>query len=116
MKTQRILAMIFLLLAASATFSQTSAATNAAANRSWPSFWRQITAAINKKDRAALKKMMANNFSDESGGLNGTELLKYIDENARKRSLRDLQKSFTKGTKVNKNWLSKGNSTKLTKH
>ena len=84
MKTQRILAMIFLLLAASATFSQTSAAINAAANRSWPSFWRQITAAINKKDRAALKKMMANNFSDESGGLNGAEWLKYIDENERK--------------------------------
>ena len=115
MKTQRILAMVFLMLAASATFSQTSAATNAGANRSWQSFWRQISAAVNTKDRAALRKLMANNFSDESGGLNGTEWLVLIVENERKGSWRDLQKSFAKGTKVNNNWPSKGIPTRVTK-
>ena len=64
MKTQRILAMVFLLLAASATLAQPSRATNEAANRSWQSFWRQITTAINKKDRVALRRMMANNFAE----------------------------------------------------
>ena len=115
MKPQRILAMVFLLLAASATFSQTSRATNAAADQSWQSFWRQITTAVNKKDRVALRKLMANNFSDESGGLNGSEWLKLIDENKQRGSWRDLQKSFAKGTIVNKNWPSKGIPTRVTK-
>jgi len=115
MKTQRIVAMFFLLLSATATFSQTSRATNADANRSWQSFWIQITAAINKKDPVALKKLMASNFSDESGGLNGREWLKLIKENERKGSWRDLQKSFAKGTKVNTNWPSKGIPTRVTK-
>jgi hypothetical protein len=115
MKTRRILAMVFLLLAASAIFSQTSGTTNAVANQSWQSFWRQITAAINKKDRLALRKLMASNFSDESGGLNGSEWLKLINENERKGSWRDLQKSFAKGTVVNKNWPSKGILTRVTK-
>ena len=115
MKTQRILAVVFLLFAASASFSQTSRTTNTEANQSWQSFWRQITAAINKKDPVALKKLMASNFSDESGGLNGSEWLKLIEDNARKGSWRDLQKSFAKGTKVNTNWPSKGIPTRVTK-
>ncbi len=56
MKTPRMLAIVFLMLAASAAFGQTSRATNADANRSWLSFWREITAAINKKDHVALRK------------------------------------------------------------
>ena len=81
MKTQRILTIVFMLLAASATFSQTSRATNADANRSWQSFWLQLTAAVNKKDRVALKKMMPTNFDDGGGGLTGNEWLKFMDEN-----------------------------------
>ena len=115
MKTNRILAMVLLLLAASATFAQTSRATNAAANRSWQSFWRQITTAINKKDRVALRKMMPNNFDDGGGGLTPSEWLKYIDENERNGSWRDLQKSFAQGTVVNKNWPAKGIPTRVTK-
>jgi hypothetical protein len=38
--------------------------------------------------------MMAENFADDSGGLNATEWLRFIDENERKGSWRDLQKSF----------------------
>ena len=115
MKTQRILAMVFLLLAVSATLAQPSRATNAAANRSWQSFWSQVTTAINKKDRVALRRMMANNFADDSGGLNGKEWLKFIDENERKGSWRDLQKSFARGTKVSKEWSAKGIPTRVTK-
>ena len=58
MKTYRILTIVFLLLAASAAFGQPSRAKNTDANQSWPIFWRQITAAINRKDHVALRKMM----------------------------------------------------------
>jgi hypothetical protein len=115
MKTQRILAIVFLLLAASATFAQTSRATNDVANRSWQSFWRQVTAAVNKKDHVALRKMMPKNFDDGGGGLTASEWLKFIDENERKGSWRDLQKSFAKGTATNRNWPSKGIPTRVTK-
>jgi hypothetical protein len=115
MKTQHILAMVFLLLAASATFAQPSRAMSAAANQSWPSFWRQITTAINKKDHVALRKMMANNFTDVSGGLNAKEWLKLIDENERNGSWKDLQKSFAQGTKTSKEWSAKGIPTRVTK-
>jgi hypothetical protein len=114
MKIHRIFATVLLLLAASSTFAQTSA-TNAAANRGWQSFWRQVTAAINKKDRVALRKMMPSNFDDGGGGLTGSEWLKYIDENERNGSWRDLQKSFAKGTVVNRNWPAKGTPTRVTK-
>jgi len=115
MKTQRMLAMAFLLVAASATFGQTSHAANAEANRRWPSFWRQITAAINNKDRVALLKMMPDNFDDGGGGLTASEWLKFIDENKRNGSWRDIQKSFARGTIVNKNWPSKGTPTRVTR-
>ncbi len=115
MKIQRILAMAFLMLAASATFSQTSRATNAEANRSWQSFWRQITVAVNNKDREALRKLMSSNFSDVSGGLNRDEWLRLIVQNERNGSWKDLQKSFAKGTVVNRNWPSKGIPTRVTR-
>ena len=115
MKTQRMLAMVFLLLAASAAFGQTSRARNAEANRSWPSFWRQITEAINKKDSVALRKMMPNNFNDGGGGGTADEWLKFIDENKRGGSWRDLQRSFAKGTMVNRIWPSKGVPTRVTR-
>jgi hypothetical protein len=115
MKTHRIVAMVLLLLAASATFAQTSRATNADANRSWQSFWRQITVAINKKDHVALRKMMPNNFADGGGGLTPGEWLRFIDQNERKGSWRDIQKSFAQGTVINRNWRSKGIPTRVTK-
>jgi hypothetical protein len=115
MKTYLIIAMFFLLLAAPGTFSQTSRATNTDANRSWQSFWRQVTAAINKKDRVALRKMMPNDFFDGGGGSTPSEWLQFIDQNERKGSWRDLQKSFAKGTVINKNWSSKGIPTRVTR-
>ncbi len=115
MKTQRILAIAFLLFAASVTFCQPSRTANAEANRSWPSFWRQITVAVNNKDREPLRKMMSPNFADDSGGLNRDEWLRLIVQNERNGSWRDLQKSFAKGTVVNRNWPSKGIPTRVTR-
>ena len=59
--------------------------------------------------------MMPENFSDDSGGLNGKEWLQYIDENSRKGSWRDLQRSVARGTRINKEWSSKGVPTKVTR-
>jgi len=102
-----------LVLAAGAASAQNK--TDSAANRAWASFYRQFTAAVNKKDRVALKTMMAANFADDSGGLNANEWLRFIDENERKGSWRDLQKSFARGTIVNKEWPSKGVPTRITR-
>ncbi len=115
MKTAWILSLVLLLLAPYATFAQTSLATNKAANRSWPSFWRQLSAAINKKDRAALRKMMPDDFFDGGGGSTPSEWLQFIDQNERKGSWKDLQKSIARGTVVNKNWPSKGIPTRVTR-
>jgi hypothetical protein len=105
-----------LLLSVCVASAQTSSKkTEAAANGAWASFWRQFTAAVNKKDRVAVRKMMAANFADDSGGLNATEWLRFIDENERKGSWRDLQKSFARGTVVNKEWPSKGVPTRITR-
>ncbi|MGH9930787.1 MAG: hypothetical protein ACREA9_16375 [Pyrinomonadaceae bacterium] len=115
MKATRILSIIVLLLAASATLAQTSRATTAAASRSWPSFWQQFSAAINKKDHSALISMMPDDFYDGGGGLTPTEWLQYIDENERDGSWRDLRRSFARGTIVNRKWSSKGIPTRVTK-
>lgn len=105
-----------LVLAVCAASAQTSSnKTESAANRAWRSFWRQFTAAVNKKDRVAVRKMMPDDFADDSGGLNATEWLKFIDENERKSSWRDLQRSFARGTVVNKGWPSKGVPTRITR-
>ena len=105
-----------LLLFVCAAPAQTpSSKTESAATRAWASFWSQFTAAVNKKDRVALRKMMPDNFADDSGGLNATEWLKFIDENERKGSWRDLQRSFARGTVVNKEWKNKGVPTRITK-
>lgn len=112
-KSSYLLIMLALVLAAGAVSAQNK--TDSAANRAWASFYRQFTAAVNKKDRVALKKMMADNFADDSGGLNASEWLRFIDENERKGSWRDLQKSFARGTIVNKEWPSKGVPTRITR-
>jgi hypothetical protein len=115
-KNRYLLMIPALVLAVCAASAQTSSKkTEVAANGAWASFWRQFTAAVNKKDRVAVRKMMADNFADESGGLNATEWLRFIDENERKGSWRDLQKSFARGTVVNKEWPSKGVPTRITR-
>jgi hypothetical protein len=112
-KSIYLLIMLALVFAAGAVAAQKK--TDSSADRAWAGFWRQFTAAVNKKDRVALKTMMATNFADDSGGLNATEWLRFIDENERKGSWRDLQKSFARGTIVNKEWPSKGVPTRITR-
>lgn len=116
MKSRSLLIIPALVLSVCAASAQTSSNKTASnANRAWASFWRQFTAAINKKDRAALKKMMAPNFADDSGGLRATEWLRFMDENERQGSWRDFQRSLARGTMVNKEWPSKGVPTRITK-
>lgn len=64
MKKSQILLLLFFLLIPSLSFAQTSRSANAAANKSWPKFWREFRAAVNKRDRAALKRMMSARFNE----------------------------------------------------
>ena len=114
-KTSRLLAALLLFSVAVATFSQTSAARIATAERSWPGFWRQFTTAINKKDHAALLSVMPSDFFDGGGGSTAKEWLKFIDENERNGSWRDLRKSMARGTKIHRAWSAKGVPTKVTR-
>ncbi len=69
--------LIMLLIPAQASAHKTKPD---AANRAWGTFWRQFKVALNKKDRAALKRMMATPF--ESGGADDTpaKWLKFMDK------------------------------------
>jgi len=116
MRTKLTLAMVVLvLLVSSATFAQTSRAMPAIANRSWPSFWQQFVAAVDKKDRVALLKVMPPDFFDGGGGSTASEWLQFIDENDRNGSWRDLKRSFARGTVFNRKWSDKGIPTRVTR-
>ncbi len=114
-KTSYFLATLVLLCIPYATLPQSSSTRMAVADRSWPTFWRQFTAAINKKDHAALLKVMPTDFSDGGGGLSAKEWLKFIDENERSGSWRDLRKSVARGARTHKDWSKKGVPTKVTR-
>ena len=103
------------LFIASTAFSETPASEIAVAERSWPTFWRQFTSAIDKRDHAALLRMMPSDFFDGGGGLTPRKWLQYIDENERNGSWRDLQRSVAGGARVNRDWSSKGVPTKVTR-
>jgi len=109
------LSLWLLLLIPCLTLSQTSRSKNATANRSWQSFYSTFRAAVNKRDRVAMLRMMPGDFFDGGGGLTPSEWLQFIDKNAKNGSWRDLQKSFAQGTVVNKNWSSEGTPTRVTK-
>jgi hypothetical protein len=115
MAKPRILFLLLFLLVPYLTFSQTARSNNAAANASWQGFYSAFRAAVNKRDRAAMLRTMPDDFFDGGGGLTASEWLKFIDENAKNGSWRDLQKSFAQGTVVNKNWSSEGIPTRVTK-
>jgi hypothetical protein len=114
-RKSHLLAAPLMLFVALAAFSQTPADRIATAERTWASFWRQFTLAINKKDHAALLRMMPSDFFDGGGGLTPKEWLKFIDENERNGSWRDLRKSMAGGAKINRTWSAKGVPTKLTR-
>lgn len=114
-RKSQLLAALLILFASLAAFSQSPAARTATAEKTWPSFWRQFTLAINKKDHAALLRMMPSNFSDGGGGLTPREWVKFIDENEPNGSWRDLQKSMAGGAKSNRIGSAKGVPTKVTR-
>jgi len=109
-----LLALVILFVVLSG-FSQTPAAPTATAESAWPGFWRQFTLAINKKDHAALLRMMPSDFFDGGGGLSPKEWLKFIDGNEAKGSWRDLQNSMAGGAKFDRAWNAKGIPTKVTR-
>ncbi len=83
MKKARIISLMLLLLIPSLAFAQTSGSKNvAAANRSWPSFIAVFRAAVNKRDRVALRKMIAIPFHTQvDGELNSPdEVFKWLDQ------------------------------------
>src|SRR4029450_12032174 len=97
-----------MLFVALTDFSETPAARIATAEKTWASFWRQFTLAINKKDHAALLRMMPSDFFDSGGGLTPNEWLKFIDENEPNGSWQDLRRSMAGGAKINRAWRAKG--------
>lgn len=115
MTKPRILLLLVLLLVPSLTFAQKSRSSWAAANASWPSFYSAFRAAVNKRDSAAMLRMMPDDFFDGGGGATASEWLRFIEENAKNGSWRDLQNSFARGTVINRDWSSKGIPTRVTK-
>lgn len=61
-KTQILLLLLFLVISPLAV-AQTRNSGNAAANRSWPKFWAEFRAAINRRNKVALKRMMVSPFA-----------------------------------------------------
>jgi hypothetical protein len=114
-RTFHFLVMLVLLFIASTAFSETPAARIAVAERSWPTFWRQFTPAIEKMDHAALLRMRPSDFSDGGGGQTPRKWLQFIDDNERNGSWRDLQRSVAGGARINRDWSSKGVPTKVTR-
>ncbi len=90
MKKLRILILAFCLLIPVSAFAQTSTA-----NRNWNSFWTSFSAAVNKRNRAALKNLMASerDFFSGGGGETRNQWLASV-------SWVELQKSVRRGTKV----------------
>ena len=115
MTKTRILFLLFFLLVPSLTFAQKPRSNWAAANASWQKFYTAFRIAVNKRDRAAMLRMMPDDFFDGGGGSTASEWLQYIEENAKNGSWRDLQKSFAQGTVINRNWRNKGIPTRVTK-
>ena len=111
----RVLLILVLLLFPCLTFAQQSRSNWAAANASWQSFYSVFRAAVNKRDREGMLRMMPDDFFDGGGGGTASEWLRFIDENAKTGSWRDLQNSFARGTVINRNWSSKGIPTRVTK-
>lgn len=115
MAKARILVLSLFLIIPSLTFAQKSRTNWAVANASWQSFYTAFRAAVNKRDKEAMLRMMPEDFFDGGGGMSAREWLKFIDENAENGSWRDLQRSFARGTVVNRNWSNRGVPTRVTK-
>lgn len=114
LRSRSVFSVLLLIILACNSLAFKSAA-DPAANRSWPGFWRQFTIAVNKKDKDSLLKVMPTDFFDGGGGLTPVEWLRFMDENVRNGSWRDLRRSVAGGTVLNKQWSRKGVLTRVTK-
>lgn len=95
MTRTRIFLSLFFLLVPSCIFAQSR--TQSAANKSWPSFWTKFSSAMNKKDREALRRMMADDFDDGiSVGTTPSEHIKAMDQF---HEWRQDQRAIASGTK-----------------
>ena len=99
LRTSIVLVFCLVIVGSESAYSQT----RTAANKSWPAFWQDFATAIKKKDTAALLKMMPADFFDGGGGMTPQEWLQYINENEKKGSWKDLQRSVARGTVSSKN-------------
>jgi hypothetical protein len=101
----RLIVLMFFLLIPAAVSAQSKAA-QAAANKSWQSFWTQFSAAVNAKNKAAVKRLMAseNDFFSGGGGESRDEWLQLVES---QKWWGLLQKSVRLGTRVDNSdrWL-----------
>src|SRR6266536_5686791 len=100
MTKTRILLLLVLLLVPSLILAQKSRSSWAAANANWQSFYTAFRAAVNKRDGKAMLRMMPDDFYDGGGGETASEWLRFIEENAKNGSWRDLQNSFARGSLI----------------
>lgn len=77
----------------------------------WDSFYAKFVSAVNRQDKKALMQMMPNDFHPSPGYATGSEWLEYIHDE----EWRDLQKSISQGTIVEKDWSNNGIPTRVTK-
>lgn len=66
-------------------------------NSNWQTFWRQFSAAVNRKDRIALKALMSSERDFFSGG-GGENRDQWIQMMATAKGWRYLQRSVASGT------------------
>ena len=93
MRKIRLLFLMILLLIPASTFAQTNAA-----NKSWNNFWTQFTSAVTKKNKPAVKRLMASekDFFSGGGGESRSEWLQMVDKS---RLWGNLQRAVKSGTK-----------------
>ena len=60
--------MLFWITSSPALAQKTSSSIHAQANKAWPAFWRQFSAALKRKDRVAWKRLIAPEREFFSGG------------------------------------------------
>lgn len=91
--------LLFFLCIPSLTVAQTSRSVNATANKSWPKFYAEFRAAVNKRDKATLKRMMSSPFNEnctlEGPVQTADQGIEALDGGGWRR----LQKLLTSGTK-----------------
>lgn len=63
-KTHIILPAFLLFIPSLVAVAQTSRLATSAANKNWPTFYSEFRLAVNKRDRAALKRMMSSPFNE----------------------------------------------------